>query len=218
MAGFDPSEPRVGAGSAAGGQWGGSAKPTKTKGPDGSLVRSTHVSKPKAAKAKAKAKAPAKAPAKATPKAPAKHAMGAARNADAAKAQDAAHSAAYDALMGKPAAQRAAYVKGLSDAELEKAAEAAYSFRSTDPDVVRARVALANEAAKRGIDIRKHGALGGGKAPAPAPAKRAASPAQAHAVAHVQARRKAAAKAAPPAPKAAPPSASGGGAFRARAQ
>jgi hypothetical protein len=215
MAGFDPSEPRVGAGSAAGGQWGGSAKPTKTKGPDGSLVRSTHVSKPKAAKAKAKAKAPAKA----TPKAPAKHAMGAARNADAAKAQDAAHSAAYDALMGKPAAQRAAYVKGLSDAELEKAAEAAYSFRSTDPDVVRARVALANEAAKRGIDIRKHGALGGGSRPSPkaAPARRAASPAQAHAVAHMKAR-KAAAKAAPPAPKAAPPSASGGGAFRARAQ
>lgn len=161
MAGFDPSEPRNPAGSASGGEW-----------------RSAAAKKAAATRAAHKAASSSSSSSSSS----SKSGMGPARNADAAKAQDAAHKALFDKLMGLKAADRAAWAKGLSDADLEKATEAIYSFKSSDPNVVQARITLANEMSKRGIDIRKHGALGGSGGSSSAPRKRV-TPAQARTVA-----------------------------------
>jgi hypothetical protein len=139
---FDPSEPRVPAGSAGGGRWGGGARSDS------------------AAKAQA------------SPKAQAMH----------------------QRLVETPKGKRSDYLRGLSDADLELLSEAIYGSRTSDPQVVAARIAVANELARRGIDVKDHGALGGGpsrKGKAPAPVRRPAPAA---------ARKPAAAPAAKPTP------------------
>ncbi len=108
--------------------------------------------------------------------------LGTARSAEAAKAQkDPKAHAAYDALLKAKPGDRAGQLKALKDADLQALSRTAYSFKSSDPKVVAARVAIANELARRGQDVKKFGALGGGpaakKAPAPArkaPARKAA--------------------------------------------
>lgn len=110
----------------------------------------------------------------------------------------------YDKLNSSSSPRdRAKYLQGLSDSDLELLTQAVYGTRTSDPKVVAARVAVANEMGKRGLDVKKYGALGGGpSAPhaapggkqAPrkaAPTRRKVTPAQAAAVAHVQARKSA---------------------------
>lgn len=121
------------------------------------------------------------------------------RNTAAAKAQQNPKARPlFDKLMGLSPAERAKFAKGLSDGDLELLTQVVYSVRTSNPEIVKARVAVANEMTKRGIDIKKYGALGGGLTSKNAPAKKV-TPAQARAVAHVQARK----VAAKPAPKAA---------------
>lgn len=100
--------------------------------------------------------------------------LGAARSSDAAKAQqDPKAHAAYDALLKGDPGARAGMLKGMKDADLEALSRTAYSFKSSDPKVVAARIAIANELAKRGKDVKNFGALGGGPARKAAPAKAA---------------------------------------------
>lgn len=89
--------------------------------------------------------------------------VGAARDGAAATAQkDKNAAAAYRALMEATGAAQAAGLKKLSDAGLQQLTAYAYSSKTSDPDVVRARVKIANEMARRGMDVKKYGAKGGG--------------------------------------------------------
>lgn len=123
------------------------------------------------------------------------------RDAAAAKVQANPKAAPlFNKAVGSSPKDRAKYMQGLSDADLELLTEALYSARTSDPTIVQARIAVANEMAKRGLDIRKYGALGGG----PASSGRRVSPAQHVAIATARARNSAAkpAAAAPsPAPR-----------------
>lgn len=225
---FDPSQPRADTGMWTATGSASSDKVAQSKAAADAQNKANAKTSAASARAAAKARADAAKAAKAkaaADKAAAKagkgkHAPGTARNADAAKAQAAdGAQGLYDQLMDTPAGKRGAYAKGLSDGDLEKAVGIAYSSKTSDANVVAARVALANEAARRGIDIRKYGALGGGKA---APTK--PTPAQVKAVAQVKAKAKAAPvkakpKAVPtkPAAKHQEAPASAGGTLRARA-
>lgn len=136
-----------------------------------------------------------------------------ARSSDATKAQaDPKSAAMYDKLQGLPPAERAKYLQGLPSGDLELLTRAVYGTRTSDPKVVQARLAVAQAMGKRGLDIKKYGALGSGPQSKAAPGRKV-SPAQAAAVSHVQARKAAAAK---PAAKSAPLPTQGGN-FRARA-
>lgn len=50
----------------------------------------------------------------------------------------------------------------MSDDELKELSEYAYSFKSSDKQVVAQRVQIANELARRGMDVNDHGGLGKG--------------------------------------------------------
>jgi hypothetical protein len=130
------------------------------------------------------------------------------RNAAAAAVQKNPKAAPlFDKATGLPPKDRAQYMQGLSDADLELLTQALYSAKTSDPTIVQSRIAVANEMSKRGLDIKKYGALGGGK-----PTPRKVTPAQHKVIAHVQARKAAAAKAATVAtPVAAKPAAGGPG-------
>lgn len=149
MTSFNPSEPRVPAGGSAGGQWGApSAAKKKT------TAKST--AKP-TAKTSAKPTAKGKAPSSARGKTP----PGTARNAAAAKVQaDPKAQQLYGQLM--QAGQHGAYARGLSTDDLKLLTQMVYSSRTSDPSVVAARMAVANEMARRGLDVKQFGALGGG--------------------------------------------------------
>jgi hypothetical protein len=88
---------------------------------------------------------------------------GTARNAAAAKVQQNPQAQKlYGQLLQAPPGQRAAYVKGLSTDDLKLLTQIVYSSRTSDPNVVNARIAVANEMTRRGVDIKQYGALGGG--------------------------------------------------------
>lgn len=53
-------------------------------------------------------------------------------------------------------------VKKLNDADLQKLSRILYSFKTSDERVVKARVTTAGELSRRGMDVKKFGALGGG--------------------------------------------------------
>jgi len=90
---------------------------------------------------------------------------GSPRNSSAAKAQGNSKAMkSADDFAKLPANKRTAYLKGLSDADLEALTEVVYSHRTSDPAVVAMRITVANEMTKRGLDIKKFGALGGGLA------------------------------------------------------
>jgi hypothetical protein len=92
-------------------------------------------------------------------------APGPARDAAAAKVQaDPAAQDLYSSIMGTAPGARAGAVQKLSDADLQKATQVLYSSRTSDPNVVASRIAVANEMTKRGFDIKHYGALGGGLA------------------------------------------------------
>jgi 2'-5' RNA ligase len=92
-------------------------------------------------------------------------APGPARDAAAAKVQaDPAAQDLYSSIMGTAPGARSGAVQKLSDADLKKATQVLYSSRTSDPNVVASRMAVANEMTKRGFDIKHYGALGGGLA------------------------------------------------------
>lgn len=183
---FNPSEQRAPAGSAGGGQWTADSAPSKTKA----------STKPPAKATTAARKTTAKAPK-----------LGPARNAAAAKIQqDKQAQQLYAQMLGmSTAAEQAAYAKKLPPDQLEKLTQILYSSHTSDPQIVKARVVVANEMGKRGLDVKKYGALGGGPS-----ATRKVSPAQAKAVAHARARSAAAKAANTSAPAKATPAAAAG--------
>jgi hypothetical protein len=107
--------------------------------------------------------------------------IGTARDSKAQKAQaDTGSRHQYDKTIRATGNVRTADIKGLSDGKLQALTRTAYSFKSSDPNVVKLRIAVANEMAKRGFDVKDFGALGGGinsdkgKTPAKAAPKKAA--------------------------------------------
>jgi hypothetical protein len=99
-------------------------------------------------------------------------APGKARNSQAAEAQKNQKSYQVLAKGGDP--------KSLSAADLQQASRVAYSSKTSDPKIVALRKKIAAEMSKRGMDVKKYGALGGGlsakkKPAAKRPASRTAS-------------------------------------------
>jgi hypothetical protein len=89
---------------------------------------------------------------------------GAPRNAKAADAQKdtTAHQNA-DQIIGMKASERGTLLKKMSDDQLKKLTEFLYASPTTDPDIVKARIAVANEMSRRGFDVKDYGALGSGR-------------------------------------------------------
>jgi hypothetical protein len=87
--------------------------------------------------------------------------IGTARNADAAKAQQNAGAVdRYKKTVG--AGDRDAQVKALNNDELGQLSQVAFSFRSSDPNVVALRSSVVGQLRSRGMDPSKYGYLGGG--------------------------------------------------------
>jgi hypothetical protein len=88
--------------------------------------------------------------------------IGSARNASGAQAQkDTESTDRYGALVGADRNAQAAAMRGLSDDQLQRLSRVAYSFRSSNPDVVRLRIGVAGELRRRGFNVNNFGALGG---------------------------------------------------------
>lgn len=89
--------------------------------------------------------------------------IGTARDSKAQKAQaDTGSRHQYDKTIRATGNVRTADIKGLSDGKLQALTRTVYSFKTSDPKVVALRIAVANEMAKRGYDVKDFGALGGG--------------------------------------------------------
>lgn len=89
--------------------------------------------------------------------------LGSARNQQAAKAQKAPGAKKeYRSALTATGAQRLGQLKKMTPQQLATLSRAAYSYKSSDPAVVKLRVAVANELARRGYDVKDFGALGGG--------------------------------------------------------
>lgn len=89
--------------------------------------------------------------------------LGSARNSQAAKAQKATGARReYRDALTTTGAGRIAQLRAMSIQQLAKLSRAAYSFKSSDPAVVKLRIAVAGEMARRGYDVKDFGALGGG--------------------------------------------------------
>lgn len=87
--------------------------------------------------------------------------VGQAKDAAGAKAQKNAKAAGnYKTAMTSK--DPAAFIAGLSPADLKALTAYAYSAHSSDPNVVKLRIALAARMGKLGFDVKKFGALGGG--------------------------------------------------------
>ena len=110
--------------------------------------------------------------------------IGSARNAKAAEAQkDTESTGRYRDLVGQDQTAQAKAMAGLDPDQLKRLAAVAYSFRSSDPNVVRLRIGVANELRRRGLNINDFGGLGGNarsatpvsvKVHKPAPVRKAA--------------------------------------------
>jgi hypothetical protein len=99
--------------------------------------------------------------------------IGTARNAKAAEAQkDTESTARYDDLVGQDQDAQSKAMRGLSDDQLQRLSRVAYSFRSSDQNVVRLRVGVANELARRGFNVNDFGGLGGGSTRSAGPVSR----------------------------------------------
>lgn len=89
--------------------------------------------------------------------------IGTARNAKAAEAQkDTESTGRYEELVGSDPTAQAKAMRGLSDDQLQRLSRVAYSFRSSDQNVVRLRIGVANELRRRGMNVNDFGGLGGG--------------------------------------------------------
>jgi hypothetical protein len=88
-------------------------------------------------------------------------------NARAAEAQkDTDSTARYEDLVGQDRDAQAKAMAGLNDDQLQRLSLVAYSFPSSNSDVVRLRIGVAGELRKRGMNVNDFGGLGGGSAPA----------------------------------------------------
>jgi hypothetical protein len=106
--------------------------------------------------------------------------IGSARNANAAKAQQ--DQGAMDQYKGTVSAKdRDAKVKALNDNDLGRLSQVAFSFKSSNPDVVALRNSVVGQLRARGLDPAKYGYLGGaakstaGKVVAKAPVRKPAA-------------------------------------------
>jgi hypothetical protein len=89
--------------------------------------------------------------------------IGKARDAQGAQAQKSkVGNEAYRHEIVASAAVRNKRLTRLNDAQLAALSRTAYSFKSNDPGVVKLRMAIAREMAKRGYDVKDFGAKGGG--------------------------------------------------------
>jgi hypothetical protein len=106
------------------------------------------------------------------------------RNQKAAEAQkDKESTGRYGELVGADQKAQSAAMRGLKDDQLQRLSRVAYSFKSSDPNVVRLRIGVANELARRGMNVNDFGGLGRGSAqpagpvragrPAPRPVRKA---------------------------------------------
>lgn len=68
----------------------------------------------------------------------------------------------YNNAMSLSGTAQKQYLAGLSDKDLQGLTGIAYSSKTSDKQVVAMRIAVANEMAKRGLDVKDYGALGGG--------------------------------------------------------
>lgn len=103
------------------------------------------------------------------------------RNRKAAEAQqDKESTGRYGELVGADKNAQSQAMRGLNDDQLQRLSRVAYSFKSSDPNVVRLRIGVASELARRGFNVNDFGGLGpksGGGKPRPAgPPARAAAP------------------------------------------
>jgi hypothetical protein len=89
--------------------------------------------------------------------------IGTARNAKAAEAQkDTESTGRYGDLVGQDTEAQSKALGGLTPDQLQRLSLVAYSFPSSNPDVVRLRIGVANELHKRGMNVNDFGGLGGG--------------------------------------------------------
>ena len=99
--------------------------------------------------------------------------IGSARNAKAAEAQkDTESTDRYRQLVGTDARAQAEAMQGLDDDQVKRLAQVAYSFRSSDQNVVRLRLGVAAELKRRGFNVNDFGGLGGGSARPTGPSKK----------------------------------------------
>lgn len=89
--------------------------------------------------------------------------IGQARNAKAAESQkDTESTDRYGQLVGADARAQAEAMQSLNDSQVQRLAQVAYSFKSSNPDVVRLRMGVAAELKRRGFNVNDFGGLGGG--------------------------------------------------------
>lgn len=87
--------------------------------------------------------------------------LGQARNAQAQAAQDNPRARdQYETLVNANPRDYRAMLDDLSAADLKALAATAYSFRSSNPTVVQARIALAGAMRRQGLDVNDYGGLG----------------------------------------------------------
>lgn len=92
------------------------------------------------------------------------------RDARGAKAQSDQESVGrYKSLVSGDSKAQAAAMQKLTPDQLARLSEVAFSFKSSDQNVVRLRVGVAAEMKRRGMDVNQHGGLGGRGASGPAP-------------------------------------------------
>lgn len=102
--------------------------------------------------------------------------IGSARNAKAAEAQkDDESRGRYEDFVGADPQAQARAMAGLKDNQLQRLSRVAYSFRSSDPNVVRLRVGVANELRRRGFNVTDFGGLGGGSVQPAGPSRHSIS-------------------------------------------
>jgi hypothetical protein len=93
---------------------------------------------------------------------------GAARDSKAADAQkNTTARKSADQIVGMNTSERGTLLKKMPDDQLKSLTAFLYASPTSDPDIVKARIAVANEMSRRGFDIKDYGALGGGSHGAP---------------------------------------------------
>lgn len=88
--------------------------------------------------------------------------LGPPRDAAAARAQQNTDAVKAYANLLHGNTRAVAPLDKMDTGDLEDLTRVAYSYKSTDPQVVALRIRLANELARRGLDVKDYGALGGG--------------------------------------------------------
>lgn len=88
---------------------------------------------------------------------------GAPRNAKAADAQkNVTARKTADQILDMKTSERGALLKKMPDDQLKSLTAFLYASATSDPDIVKARIAVANEMSRRGFDVKDYGALGSG--------------------------------------------------------